>query len=132
MWEKWVFIASIGAVTSLMRAPIGEIVAAPGGASFARAVLSEAAATAAAEGHPVSSASLDATEQVLSAPGSPTTSSLSRDLLAGRPTEVEPVIGDLVARAEATGTPAPLLALTTLALRIHNNQLAIANVARAP
>jgi 2-dehydropantoate 2-reductase len=131
MWEKWVFIASIGAVTSLMRAPIGEIVAAPGGASFARAVLNEAAATAAAEDHPVSSASLGATEQALTSPGSPTTSSLSRDLLADRPTEVEPVLGDLVATAEANGTPAPLLALTTLALRIHNGRLAMANVTRA-
>jgi 2-dehydropantoate 2-reductase len=132
MWEKWVFIASIGAVTSLMRAPIGEIVAAPGGAAFARAVLSEAAATAAAEHHPISSTSLDATDQALTSPGSPMTSSLSRDLLAGRPTEGEPVLGDLVAKAKATGTPAPLLTLTTLALRIHNNRLVTANVTHPP
>lgn len=126
MWEKWVFNASIGAATSLMRAPVGEIVAAPGGAAFARAVLSEAAATAAVEHHPVSSTSLGATERALTSPGSPATSSLSRDLLADRPAEVEPVLGDLVAKAEATGTPAPLLALTTLALRIHNNRFATA------
>ncbi|HEY6497187.1 MAG TPA: hypothetical protein VIZ43_28240 [Trebonia sp.] len=30
MWAKWVFIASVGAITSLMRAPIGDIVAVPG------------------------------------------------------------------------------------------------------
>ncbi len=54
MWTKWVFIASIGAATSLMRASVGEIVAVPGGAAFARSILDEAAATAAAAGHPVS------------------------------------------------------------------------------
>ena len=32
MWEKWVQLASLGAITCLMRGTIGEIVAAPGGA----------------------------------------------------------------------------------------------------
>src|SRR5579863_430118 len=41
MWAKWVFIASIGAVTSLMRATIGAIVAVPGGQAFAQSVLAE-------------------------------------------------------------------------------------------
>jgi len=31
MWEKWVLLATLAAVTCLMRAPIGDIVAAPGG-----------------------------------------------------------------------------------------------------
>src|SRR6202012_2666442 len=51
MWDKWVFIASIGAITSLMRGPIGEIVAVPGGEAFARAVVAEAASVAAAAGY---------------------------------------------------------------------------------
>jgi 2-dehydropantoate 2-reductase len=127
MWSKWVFIASIGAATSLMRASGGEIVAVPGGAAFSRSILDEAAATAAAAGHPVSSSALTATEHVLTTQGSPTTSSLSRDLMAGHRTEVEPVLGDLVASADATGTPAPLLALAALALRIHNRRLEAAN-----
>jgi 2-dehydropantoate 2-reductase len=125
MWAKWVFIASIGAVTSLVRASVGEIVAVPGGAAFSRSILDEAAATAAAAGHPVPSAALSATEQVLTTEGSPTTSSLSRDLMAGHHTEVEPVLGDLVASADATATPTPLLALATLALRIHNRRLEV-------
>ncbi len=127
MWTKWVFIASVGAVTSLMRASVGEIVAVPGGAACSRSILDEAAATAAAAGHPVSSAALAAAEQILTAPGSPLTSSLSRDLMAGHHTEVEPVLGDLVANADATATPTPLLALAALALRIHNRRLETAD-----
>jgi 2-dehydropantoate 2-reductase len=118
-----VFIASIGAATSLTRACVGEIVAVPGGAAFSRSILGEAAATAAAAGHPVSPSALSATEHVLTTEGSPTTSSLSRDLMAGHRTEVEPVLGDLVASADATATPTPLLALAALALRIHNRRL---------
>jgi 2-dehydropantoate 2-reductase len=124
MWAKWVFIASIGAVTSLMRAPVGDIVAVPGGDDFARSVLAEAAGAAAAAGHPVPHGQLTATERTLTAAGSPTTSSLSRDLMAGRPTEVEAVLADFAARAAAAGSPTPLIALTALALRVHNRRLA--------
>lgn len=124
MWAKWVFIASLGAVTSLMRAAVGDIVAVPGGQRFAQSVLSEAAAAAAAYGHPVPAGQLHATEQALTAPGSPAASSLTRDLIAGRRTEVEAVLADLAARARAAGTGTALIDLAVLALRIHNRQLA--------
>jgi 2-dehydropantoate 2-reductase len=130
MWAKWVFIASIGAVTSLMRAPVGDIVAVPGGDDFARSVLAEAAGAAAAAGHPVSHAQLAATMRILTAAGAPTTSSLSRDLMAGRPTEVEAVLADFAERAAAAGADTPLIALSALALRVHNRRLAPAVRAR--
>jgi len=31
MWQKWVFIATVGALTCLMRGTVGDIVAVPGG-----------------------------------------------------------------------------------------------------
>jgi 2-dehydropantoate 2-reductase len=123
MWAKWVFIASIGAVTSLMRATIGAIVAVPGGQAFARLVLAEAAAAAAVCSHPVPAEELRATEHTLTEAGSPATSSLTRDLLEGRRTEVEAVLADLAARAHTAGTTTPLIDLAVLALRIHNRQI---------
>jgi 2-dehydropantoate 2-reductase len=123
MWAKWVFIASIGAVTSLMRATVGAIAAVPGGQRFAQSVLAEAAAAAAACGYPVPAEQLRATEVALTAAGSPATSSLTRDLIAGRRTEVEAVLADLAARAHAAGTVTPLIDLAVLALRIHNRQI---------
>ena len=123
MWAKWVFIASIGAVTSLMRATAGEITAVPGGEQFARSVIAEAAGTALAVGHPAPAEVLRATEQVLTTQGSPATSSLSRDLAMNRPTEVEAVLADLSDRARAAGTATPLIDLAVLALRIHNRRL---------
>jgi 2-dehydropantoate 2-reductase len=120
MWTKWAFIASIGALTSLMRATVGEIVAAPGGASLGPRIVAEVSAIARAAGHPLAPAALTGIEGAVTAAGSPLTSSLSRDQLAGRVTEVEPVLGDLIAQADVE---APLLSLATLALRVHNRRL---------
>jgi 2-dehydropantoate 2-reductase len=66
---------------------------------------------------------LHVTEQALTAPGSPATSSLTRDLIAGRRTEVEAVLADLAARARAARTATPLIDLAVLTLRIHNRQI---------
>ncbi len=123
MWAKWVFIASLGAVTSLMRATVGDIVAIPAGPQFARSVLAETAAAAAACGHPVPAAQVRATEDALTAAGSPATSSLTRDLTDGRHTEVEAVLADLAARALAAGSATPLTDLAVLNLRIHNRRV---------
>jgi 2-dehydropantoate 2-reductase len=49
--------------------------------------------------------------------------SLSRDLRAGRHTEVEPILGDLARRAARAGLAAPLIDLATLALRVHESRL---------
>jgi 2-dehydropantoate 2-reductase len=123
MWAKWVYIASIGAITGLMRGPIGEIVAVPGGEAFARAVVAEACSVAAAAEYPLTDEQRQGLERTVTAKGSPATSSLSRDLLAGHKTEVEPVLGDLVARGEAAGLAVPYLNAATLALRVHNQRL---------
>jgi 2-dehydropantoate 2-reductase len=56
-------------------------------------------------------------------PGSQSTS-LYRDLVGGRSTQVEQLFGDLIAVAERVGVAAPLLGLTTMALRVHQARLA--------
>jgi 2-dehydropantoate 2-reductase len=126
MWAKWVFIVGIGAVTSLMRAPVGDIVAVAGGEAFARAVLAEAAAAAAAAGHPVAEDDLQLTEQTLTAAGSAVTASMSRDLIAGRRTEVA-VFDDFAEQARAAGAPARLIELSALVLRVHNHRVLAAS-----
>jgi 2-dehydropantoate 2-reductase len=123
MWHKWVFIAALGALTGLLRGSVGEIMAQPGGAAAGPAILAEAAAVSAAAGYPLPPAERDATLAVLTRAGSAMTSSLSRDLRAGRRTEVEPILGDLARRAAQAGLATPLIDLATLALRIHESRL---------
>ncbi|MCX2180163.1 ketopantoate reductase family protein [Streptomyces sp. SKN60] len=119
MWHKWVFITTIGALTSLMRGTVGEINAVPGGTELATALLDEACAVAAAAGHPVPDAERQENLDVVTATGSPLVPSLYRDLASGAPTEVEHLFGDLVARARRLGVPTPLMDLATLNLRVH-------------
>ncbi|MFD0075933.1 ketopantoate reductase family protein [Streptomyces sp. NPDC127166] len=126
MWHKWVFITTFGALTSLMRGTVGDVYDAPGGPALGPALLDEAAAVAAAAGHPVPEKERAATLAVVSAPGSPMVPSLYRDLAAGRPTEVEHLFGDLTARARALGVPTPLLDLATLHLRVHQRRVTTA------
>jgi 2-dehydropantoate 2-reductase len=123
MWGKWAFITTLGGMTCLMRAPVGDIVAVPGGERLGPSLLAEGAAVAAAAGHLLPAAEIGAYTAMVTQPGSSLTASMYRDLVAGRPVEVEPVYGDLVARARDLGVPTPLLDLATLNLRIHQARL---------
>jgi 2-dehydropantoate 2-reductase len=109
MWEKWVFLASIAASTSLMRAPIGAIVAAPGGRDFLLGIVDECSAVAKAAGHEPGGPFFQRIKGMMTAEGSPLTASMFRDIKAGAKVEADHVIGDMIARADAAKIPAPKL-----------------------
>jgi len=107
MWEKWIFIASAAGITCLMRAAIGDIVAA-GAANLATGLLDECAAVAAAEGFPARSPFLERIRATLTTPGSPMTASMLRDIEAGKRVEAEAILGDLMRRAVRADDPSLL------------------------
>jgi 2-dehydropantoate 2-reductase len=109
MWEKWVFLASIAASTSLMRAPVGAIVAAPGGRDFLLGILDECTAVAKAADHEPGGPFFQRIKGMLTAEGSPATASMFRDIKAGGKVEADHVIGDMIARADAAKIPVPKL-----------------------
>jgi 2-dehydropantoate 2-reductase len=123
MWQKWVFIATIGALTSLMRGTVGDIVAVPGGRDLGPAILAEATAVASAAGYPVPDDAIAETARTVTQAGSAVDSSLSRDVAEGRPAEVEQVLADLASRGAGHGIKTPLLDLATMQLRVYNNGL---------
>jgi 2-dehydropantoate 2-reductase len=123
MWEKWVFLAGTGIVNVLMRGTIGEVEAAPGGAAFANAVVDEALAVAEAAGHRPRPAQEDFLRTSITAKGSPTTTSMYRDLAAGARVEADPIVADLVARADALGVPVPLLHAARVNLAVYQARL---------
>ena len=122
MWDKWVMLAALGATTCLMRGTVGEIAAAPGGTAVAGAMLDEVAGVAAASGYAPADAYLKATRAMLTAAGSPMTSSLYRDLEAGQPLESGAIIDDLLARARGFGLATPLLDAAAVALAVHEGR----------
>jgi 2-dehydropantoate 2-reductase len=123
MWQKWVLVATVGALTSLMRGTVGEIVAVPGGRDLGPAILAEATAVAAAAGCPVPAEAIARTTRLVTQAGSALNSSLSRDVAEGRPAEVEQVLADLARRGAGHGVKTPLFDLATMQLRVYNNSL---------
>jgi 2-dehydropantoate 2-reductase len=121
MWEKWVFLASLAASTCLMRAPVGNILAAPGGKDFILGMLDECSAVAAAEGYAPRAAFLERIRGMLTTEGSQMTASMFRDIKAGAPVEADHVIGDLVARADAAKVPVPKLRAAYTHLKAYEN-----------
>src|ERR1700722_4926342 len=120
MWGKWVFIATVGAFTCLMRGAVGEIVAVPGGDKLGPAFLAEATAIARANGYPIADAQVRNTTATVTQPASGLTSSMYRDVLDGHPTESDYIVGDLVTRGLDHGVESPLFHLAAMQLAVHN------------
>jgi 2-dehydropantoate 2-reductase len=97
MWEKWVFLASLAAVTCLTRSAVGDIITA-GGADLAPALLDECRAIAAAAGYPPRADSIRASLGRLTDSGSEVTASMLGDVERRGRTEADHVLGDLLRR----------------------------------
>ncbi len=110
MWEKFVLLATLAAMTCLMRANVGEILAAADGELLMRDALSCCIAAAHAAGHAPRAESLKRTEGMLFARGSDFTASMLRDLEGGGRVEADHIVGDMLRRARAAGIDARLLA----------------------
>jgi 2-dehydropantoate 2-reductase len=123
MWEKWVQLASLGAIACLMRGTIGEIVAAPGGAELSLDVVNESVAVATACGYKPSEKVRSRHAAAMTAPGSSLTSSMYRDLRKGAPVEADHILGDFIERGSAHAVTTPLLKAAFVNLRVYQDRL---------
>ena len=101
MWEKWVFLAALAGGTCLMRAPIGDIMASPGGEECVRLLLEECGAIAEQAGHIPRAEFLQQARTALTTAASPLTASMLRDVEANAPVEADHILGDLLRRRTA-------------------------------
>lgn len=120
MWDKWVFLASLGAITCLMRAPIGRVNRAPGGPEFSAGTFAEALAVATAAGFPPSERIRDFADKVIGDTERDTSTSMYWDLTHGHPVEGDHIVGDLVARGRELGVPTPLFCLAHTHLSVYS------------
>lgn len=118
MWEKWIFIATAAGMTCLMRAAIGDIVAAGAGA-LPLALLEDCAGIAARHGFTPRAAALERFRAILSAPRSPITASMLRDIERGARIEADHIVGDLLRRGGEDLAPQSLLRLADLHLKAY-------------
>lgn len=120
MWQKWTLLASLGAITCLMRGPIGAVISAPGGAETARAIIAECSGIATANGYAPTEAAQEMMSQRLTEAGSPLTASMYRDLQKGVRVEADQILGDLLERGRRHGVEAPLLRAAYAQLGVYS------------
>ena len=105
MWEKFLFITPWGSLGAVTRLPVGPIRGAPETRARLLAALEELAAVARAEGVAVDVAK---TLGILDRLPEDTTSSMQRDIMAGRPSELEAQTGAVVRFGRKTPVPTPV------------------------
>ncbi|MDI3380490.1 2-dehydropantoate 2-reductase [Xenophilus aerolatus] len=123
LWEKWLFIASAAALTTLMRASIGAVQAA-GGADVALALVDECAAIATHNGFAPRPATLERARDSITQAGSPLTASMYKDMARGARVEADQILGDLLARAPAGFASPSILRAAYVNLKTYEVQRA--------
>lgn len=119
MWQKWVQLATLGAINCLLRGNIGQIAAIPGGSGICLSILRECAEVAKACGYPQAGPFLERQTVDLTDQHSPMTSSMYRDLTKGLSVEVDTILGDLLHRGKKHGLITPLLEAAFVNLSIY-------------
>ena len=118
MWEKWVLISTMAGITCLMRAAVGDIVAANAG-NLAIALLDECSAIASAQGFAPREATDARNRTMLTTPGSTFAASMLRDIEHGAPIEADHIVGDLLRRGAPQSGDFPLLRIAYAHLKAY-------------
>jgi 2-dehydropantoate 2-reductase len=108
MWEKFLFITPWGSLGAVTRLPVGPLRATPQSRERLVKALEEVAAIARAEGSSLGIESVNKTLAVLDGLPPETTSSMQRDLMDGRPSELEAQTGAVVRFGRKNGVPTPM------------------------
>lgn len=119
MWDKWVFLASIAGMTAMMRAAVGDILAAEAGERLMLAMLAECVAVAAAEGFAVSEPILANHRKLLTQKGSVATASMMRDTEGGGRIEADTILGALLTLAKKHSIATPVMEIAYANLQAY-------------
>lgn len=108
MWEKFLFITPWGSLGAVTRLPVGLIRSSPELRKRLEAALHEVAAIARKEDSDLNQNSIEKTLAILDGLPPETTSSMQRDIMAGRPSELEGQTGAVVRFGRRSGVPTPV------------------------
>ncbi len=120
LWTKFVFISAISALGSLTRASIGEYRQVPETREVLRAALEEVAAVAQARGVHLERDLVAKTLEFIDNAAPDMKTSMQRDVEAGRPSELESMIGVVPRLGRQAGVPTPVLRLAYAVLKPAN------------
>jgi len=107
MWEKYLFICAFSGVGTLTRQPVGVFRSNPESRTMFHSALEEVAAVARARGVNLTEGSVQAVMDRIDQTQPDTVTSMQKDMMEGRPSELEAQPGALVRMAHAAGIPVP-------------------------
>ena len=103
LWEKFSGLATLAAMTCLMRAAVGDILESEDGAFFLDQTFAACVRVAEAAGHPPREAAKSRFRELLHARGSILMASMLRDVESLHAAEGAHIVGDMLQRARAAG-----------------------------
>jgi 2-dehydropantoate 2-reductase len=122
LWEKWILLASLAGITTLMEGPVGQIMETRDGEELVRRLHGECSAVAKASGIAVSERAREQALTLLTRRGSTFSASMLRDLSSGQRTEHDHVLGDMLARADRFGHDCPIMRAAYCHLQVRSAQ----------
>jgi 2-dehydropantoate 2-reductase len=108
LWQKFLALGSVGAIATLANAPYGVLRSRPGTRQLIVDSMNEIQQLAKASGINLPADAVDTTVAFLDSLPEAGTTSLQRDINAGKPSELEAWTGAIVRLGRQTGTPTPL------------------------
>lgn len=108
IWTKFLFITTISAIGALTRATLGEMIAIPELKKIMRKTAEEIATIAKAKGSNLPEDTIESQFKIIESQPYNATSSLQRDVLNGKPSELEAQNGTVVRMGKELGIPTPV------------------------
>ncbi len=108
IWSKFMFIATVSGLGALTRATIGAMYASPVLQKMLRETATEMHAVAIARGVPLPDTLVDRTLAFIAKQPYEATASTQRDIMEGRPSELENFNGFIVQEGKKLGIPTPM------------------------
>lgn len=108
LWEKLMFVGPVGGVAAVARAPFGVVRAQPETSALLESAVTELCLLGRARGLAVTDESTARALALVDGSPASATTSLQRDIMAGRPSELETQIGAVTRMAAESSFPAPI------------------------
>jgi 2-dehydropantoate 2-reductase len=111
LWEKLLFVGPFGGVGAVTRAPAGIFRSQPETRALLEGAMTEVIEVAHAQGSVLAEDAMARAFAIVDGSPAEATASMERDILAGRPSELESQIGVVVRRARESNVSAPIHAM---------------------
>jgi 2-dehydropantoate 2-reductase len=119
LWDKWIMLCSLAAMSCLMRGTVGDILEAGEGQAIMLETVEECRKVAASAGGDPGEKGMQNVGGYLTQRGSRFAASMLHDLEKGSMVEADHVVGDMIARARKAGIATPNLRMAYAHLQVY-------------